>query len=374
MNNYSIKYHNKNGVRSENMRRIGRMRRKKQKKIIIVSTLSLLLILTVGYAAFSTTLSLKAKGNIQPRSNLYVSANGSDETGNGTKNKPYKTINKAYEVAEDTATINILTDLTINKEAYFNEKNITIQSAEGIDPVSLIRDSNYDGTLLSQYKGEVTIKNIVLDGNNIEANRPLLSIEYSKANLEYGTVFQNNIDNEDMGGGARFVNSDIVINGAKFLNNTTQHQPNGGGAAILSRFSNITIEDGEFTGNTSKYSAGGAIFFGDNGYKLTINGGIFKNNSAGNGGCITVASGEMVINGGEISNNKAQYYGGAIYIYSLNGDDNNGFTTLTINNGTITNNTAGSNGGGIYILKGHKYNYVGGVISNNTPNDVINLN
>ena len=92
---------------------------KKQKKIIIVSTLSLLLILTVGYAAFSTTLSLKAKGNIQPRSNLYVSANGSDETGNGTKNKPYKAINKAYEVAEDTATINILTDLIINKEAYF---------------------------------------------------------------------------------------------------------------------------------------------------------------------------------------------------------------------------------------------------------------
>ena len=356
------------------MRRIGRMRRKKQKKIIIVSTLSLLLILTVGYAAFSTTLSLKAKGNIQPRSNLYVSANGSDETGNGTKNKPYKTINKAYEVAEDTATINILTDLTINKEAYFNEKNITIQSAEGIDPVSLIRDSNYDGSLLSQYKGEVTIKNIVLDGNNIEANRPLLSIEYSNANLEYGAVFQNNIDNEDMGGGARFVNSDIVINGAKFLNNTTQHQPGGGGAAFLSRWSNITIEDGEFTGNTSKYSAGGAIFFGDNGYKLTINGGIFKNNSAYSGGFVTVASGEAEINGGEISNNKAQYYGGAIYIYSLNGDDNNGFATLTINNGTITNNTAGSDGGGIYILKGHKYNYGGGVISNNTPNDVINLN
>ena len=347
---------------------------KKQKKIIIVSTLSLLLILTVGYAAFSTTLSLKAKGNIQPRSNLYVSANGSDETGNGTKNKPYKTINKAYEVAEDTATINILTDLIINKEAYFNEKNITIQSAEGIDPVSLIRDSNYDGSLLSQYKGEVTIKNIVLDGNNIEANWPLLSIEYSNANLEYGAVFQNNINNKDQGGGARFVNSDVVINGAKFLNNTTQHQPGGGGAAILSRWSNITIEDGEFTGNTSKYSTGGAIFFGDNGYKLTINGGIFKNNSAGNGGCITVASGEMVINGGEISNNKAQYYGGAIYIYSLNDDDSNGFGTITINNGTITNNTAGSNGGGIYIVKGHKYNYVGGVISNNTPNDVINLN
>ena len=46
------------------MRRIGRMRRKKQKKLIIVSSLSLLLFLCVGYAAFSTNLTLKAKGNI----------------------------------------------------------------------------------------------------------------------------------------------------------------------------------------------------------------------------------------------------------------------------------------------------------------------
>ena len=49
------------------MRRIGRMRRKKQKKILIVGSLSLLLFLCVGYAAFSTSLSLKAKGNIKQK-------------------------------------------------------------------------------------------------------------------------------------------------------------------------------------------------------------------------------------------------------------------------------------------------------------------
>ena len=37
---------------------------KKQKQIIIIGSLSLLLCLCVGYAAFSTTLNLKAKGNI----------------------------------------------------------------------------------------------------------------------------------------------------------------------------------------------------------------------------------------------------------------------------------------------------------------------
>lgn len=49
------------------MRKIGKYRRKKQKKIIIITSLSLLLFLCVGYAAFSTTLSLKAKGNIKQK-------------------------------------------------------------------------------------------------------------------------------------------------------------------------------------------------------------------------------------------------------------------------------------------------------------------
>ena len=48
------------------MRRITRnQKRNKNKKIIIIISLSLLLFLCVGYAAFSTELSLKAKGNIK---------------------------------------------------------------------------------------------------------------------------------------------------------------------------------------------------------------------------------------------------------------------------------------------------------------------
>lgn len=46
------------------MRKIRKKRIKKQKKIFIISTLSLLLCLCVGYAAFQTNLSIMAKGNI----------------------------------------------------------------------------------------------------------------------------------------------------------------------------------------------------------------------------------------------------------------------------------------------------------------------
>ncbi len=46
-----------------------RRQMKKQKRIIIVSSLCLLLCLCVGYAAFQTTLTLKAKGNIKEMPN-----------------------------------------------------------------------------------------------------------------------------------------------------------------------------------------------------------------------------------------------------------------------------------------------------------------
>lgn len=44
-----------------------REKRSRNKKIVLVSSICLLLCLCVGYAAFSTQLSLKAKGNIKEK-------------------------------------------------------------------------------------------------------------------------------------------------------------------------------------------------------------------------------------------------------------------------------------------------------------------
>ena len=52
------------------MRRIGRHRRKKQKKKLIIGSLSILLFLCVGYAAFSTNLNIKAKGNVKEQTRI----------------------------------------------------------------------------------------------------------------------------------------------------------------------------------------------------------------------------------------------------------------------------------------------------------------
>ena len=46
-------------------KRLGRKQRKKQKKILIIGSLSLLLFLCVGYAAFQTNLNITSKANIK---------------------------------------------------------------------------------------------------------------------------------------------------------------------------------------------------------------------------------------------------------------------------------------------------------------------
>lgn len=55
------------------MRRIGRHGRKKTNKIIILSAFCLLFIITAGYAAFSTNITLHAKGNIKEKSRVIQS-------------------------------------------------------------------------------------------------------------------------------------------------------------------------------------------------------------------------------------------------------------------------------------------------------------
>lgn len=353
-------------------RRKTRREKRNQKKIIVISALSLLLLITVGYAAFSTNLSITAKGNVKERNNLYVESNGSDETGNGTVNKPYKTVQKAYDSAWKNATIWIMDNITVDETIEFNqEKNITLTS-ENNEINSLLRGEE-DSMLLLVNKGELTLTNITLDGLSKEANHSLLRVYQATVNLNAGTTIQNNIDLGDNGGGCNFSSSTVNIDGAKFINNTAAK---GGGGAFISRNTNVTINSGEFIGNASTNSTGGAIFFGDHGYTLTINGGTFHDNTANtNGGAITIASASLKINNVEISNNEAKTLnGGGIYIYALLSNPDHGYSKFTMNNGTITNNKAAKNGGGIYVAAGHTYNYVGGTITNNTPDNVYNAN
>lgn len=178
------------------MRRKFRRRKNKNSKIIILS-IALLSFFTVGYAAFSTNLNIKAKGNIKERNNLYVASNGSDETGNGTVNKPYKTVQKAYDSAWENATIYIMDNIAVDETINFNKnKKITLTSY-GNEIHSILRGTT-DQIIVQVTNGELTTENITLDGLNKEANFSLLRVYQATVNLNSGTTIQNSIDFGDM--------------------------------------------------------------------------------------------------------------------------------------------------------------------------------
>ena len=347
------------------MRKIRNRKNKKQKKMLIIGSLSLLLFLCVGYAAFQTNLNITAKGNIKGRNNLYVSASGSDTKGNGTRERPYQTIQKAYNSAWDNATIWIMDNITVDETIEFDEEKTVTLTSETNEVNSLLRGKE-DLVLLQVTAGTTTLTNITLDGQNQEANHSLLRVYKSTVNLNEGTTIQNNIDTEDYGGGVTLgAEAVMTIDGAKIINNQAL------AGAIIARHATLTINSGELSGNSSRN--GGAIFFGDLDGSLTMNGGKITQNKATayGGGGIYLASTNMIMNGGEITYNTAITYGGGIQVSIASNSDGN--STFKMKNGTISNNTATS-GGGVYIANGHNYNYIGGNITNNIPDNVYNNN
>ena len=111
------------------MRKIRRSNRKRKKKILVIATFALICCLTIGYAAFGTSLNLKAKGNVVILEDLYVASYGSDTTGNGTISRPFATIQKSYDRAGNNASIHLLDNITQKETINFDKnKDITLDS------------------------------------------------------------------------------------------------------------------------------------------------------------------------------------------------------------------------------------------------------
>lgn len=73
---------------------------------------------------------------------VYVSVNGDDD-GAGSQNSPYATLAKAVEMANDGATIYVMSDLTMTKCARYYGKDLTITSGAG-GPYAVTRGENFD--------------------------------------------------------------------------------------------------------------------------------------------------------------------------------------------------------------------------------------
>lgn len=289
--------------------------------------------------------------------------------------------------------------------AYFNNGTIDISGGTFIE-----NSTKENGGAAYFNKADTTISNGTFTSNKATGNAGAVSVRDGTFELTGGTFTSNTADKA---GGGLYVNGGtITLGGGQFTGNVSKSY--GGGANLSG--ADVTFTDGTFDGNVAQNGGGLSIVQSS----VEFDGGTFENNIADRGGAVYIRSatvtideitvnnnhatadsryGEskykrgggicvdtagtgpanVIINGGTITGNTAQY-GGGLWIRNnatITDKDTDGpvgnTATLTMNGGTVSGNTASSRGGGIWIGGG---NYIsdtertsltmnGGIISNN---------
>jgi len=293
---------------------------------------------------------------VQVSDAIYLDASG-DDTNNGTSAETaVQTLEKAYEIAEDGNTIYLLSDIVLHQPTVLTgDKSVTIESASDdethtityasatspkpIDEDYMIKIGNEAGTPVQT---QVVLANLVIDAETQDM-RCLRVCSGASLTLDDGAT---------------------VTNGRAISHDGTTGSNDWGGGIVVDGNATLTMEDGsEITNCSAEW--GGAVY----------------------------VSGEMVINGGEISNNtavgdiyeingvnrSASAHGGAIMVRACKADYDTTYNEpakLIMNRGEIKDNAATADasafGGAIAILgapgasdEPNVFEMSGGLISDN---------
>ena len=252
---------------------------------------------------------------------------------------------------------------------------------------TITRPADYASGSLITNRGNLTLENLTIDGNNLEADSAIIS-NFGNLTTEVGTLLQN-ANNPTGNGGAIYAGSGTVT-----VKSTIKNCIASKGAAIYSEGSAITIS-GTLQGNAAEN--GGAIYYDGDGSIIIENNANITTNSAtnGNGGAIYATAGTVTLTSGSIIKNSASGNGGAIYNGNgavvvdggIIGGTNNANTavngsaifvntgTATFNDGSVTGNTASSGGAvGVGSDSARLYfNNSAKVIGNTTNGDECNV-
>ena len=261
----------------------------------------------------------------------YVSETGND-TAAGDEANPFKTITKAYSKANDGDTICLLSDIKIvGKLVLTDSKEVTLAGNAG-EAAPTIKYS-WDGvTTNNLYMIEIGAESGTSTQTNITLRN--LTVDAEAQDIRCLRVCP----------GSQLILADgaTVRNGRAINQDETTGTNDWGGGIVVDNGAKLTMEDGSsITGCSAEW--GGAVYL----------------------------SGEMEINGGEISNNtavgdiyeingvnsSASAHGGAIMIRACRADYDTAYDApakLTMRGGTISGNAATSNvsafGGAISII------------------------
>ena len=245
----------------------------------------------------------------------------------------------------------------------------------------------YSGGAIYSYRGELTINNCTITGNQSGGTGGGIYASYGSLTITDSII----TDNEAYGGGGVYMyKGSLNISDSTFSDNRGL---DGGGGGVYARDSIMMMDGATVTGNTAKTGAGVSIYYsdavvsdslisGNDGGEMGLGSGLYLwdagvtlqdvtvvDNTAYRGAGVFAYSGETIIKGSTLSGNAAKK-GGGVYTWAenvmtmanstvsgnsateLGGGIVADGTTLRLANVTVSANTAGTTGGGLEILAG----------------------
>ena len=325
------------------------------------------------------------KGNV-----VHVSTTGNDESGDGSVNNPYLTIQKGIDEASTMDTVQILNGIYTGG-VIIDNKSITLMGESSVDTKLNVPITDSNIAVLNN-TDTVRIENLKIKrGNAVRggAIRSSNSIVVAK-NLDLSS-------NMSLNGGAIYIDQStfFLVDASVYLNSCDSM-----GGAIYVQNSQLELSDVEMNNNSGYF--GGAIYM-DSSSVVAVNNSDFLNNGAFWGGAIsTIGAGKLEISESFFNSNTANgwdpasdpdfpSYGGGGAIYQEFADTLHiTGTAFTINNATsapggaiasyhgteiilddlhvANNNANGGAGGGLMLLRPEHVIFSHSLIENNRSN------
>lgn len=300
---------------------------------------------------------------------VYVSPNGSDLYGDGTKENPFATIAYAISQVINNGKVYVLggnyieSNIKISKTVTLigigkpvidlNGSSLFTIMVSGIFKVSNMEFINGNGATGSVFynNGNLTLDNVTIKNSNGTQE----GIIYNNNQL---TIINSHFENNKAMFGSVIYNAkDLTIRNSTFMNNGGLVDAQGG-AIYNTKKGIVKIYDSKFINNSLSYrndqyggsypsdsngihySSGGAIYsLGD----LYIYSSIFDSNVAGYGGGAIVSKGQNTVIANSTFINQVSYWGGGGALYIMG-------SHVEISNSTFQNNKQMQNSGGAISL------------------------
>lgn len=267
---------------------------------------------------------------------VYLNGESGDDAKDGlTQATAVKTFGKAKELAEALADNHDRVVVYVTGTVGVDAAETWEFSSSG--KITMYREPAFSGNLVKVgSSGNLTLKNIVIDGNkhNADAGKnSLILVDGGKLTMLSGAVLQNNK-----------------------LTDLEACPPSAGGAVYARENATVTLKGGTIQGNTAVWGGGifalNAVIHVEDGL-ITRNHAIKANkDEAAGAGIATWYQSEINISGGTISHNISQGYGGGISLGCPRVMNDGSYSKLKMTGGSFIENTAENSGGGLFVQGG----------------------